>query len=98
LLRVDEAHDFISFEGMMTNFFEQFPAGYARDGHCILGMRPVWDESKGWVVKYANSWGVWGDEGYGYDTRKVVERGLNRYRGGTVIRTIYVPQGLALVG
>ena len=32
-----------------------------------------------YVLKYVNSWGAWGDAGYGYDTEKYVSRSIRAY-------------------
>ncbi len=40
-----------------------------RDGHAIYYSRLMWDDRKGFIYKYPNSWkDTWGDKGYGYDS------------------------------
>jgi len=95
LFRADEQCDVVSFEGLMSCLLRGLPVGYARDGHCILAVRPMWDAKRGYVIKYKNSWGVWGDDGCGYDTRdRLDRRGRLPYGGGTVMRTIVTPAAL----
>lgn len=62
-----------SFEGMVSASIRARPIVYARSGHCICGVRFVYRNGK-LHLKYANSWGDWGDNGYGYDSEGVARR------------------------
>ena len=51
------------FAALLGNNF----INYGRDGHAIASIFP--QKSRGnWVFGYANSWGQWGDGGFGYDS------------------------------
>lgn len=62
-----------SFEGMVSASLCNKPIVYARSGHCILGVRFIWKGGK-LTLKYQNSWGNWGDNGFGYDSESVARR------------------------
>lgn len=51
------------------------PVVVGRQGHSICYVRPMWQN--GFRVKYANSWGDWGDEGFGYDTIGQIKQSAN---------------------
>lgn len=55
-----------SVNSLMTALFKREPVVVGRAGHSICYCRPVWDGR--WLVRYANSWGDWGEDGYGYDS------------------------------
>lgn len=93
MFRVDGEHfDVTSFEGIMTGLLGHHLIGYARDSHCILAVTPIYEDG-GYILKYKNSWGQWGDNGYGYDSRRKVESGLRTY-GAISCRGVLVPPGL----
>lgn len=66
--RFDEVDVINTLEGMMTALLRRQPVGVGRQGHSILYCRPMGTKSKGYKSKYVNSWGNWGDGGFGYDT------------------------------
>lgn len=73
-----EYYDITSMEGFMTALLKGFPVLYARQGHCILGVRVFLQGSKR-IWGYCNSWGNWGDRlnqnisyGMGYDSESLI--------------------------
>lgn len=70
--------DISSFEGMVSAIFEGFPVCYGRAGHAICGARIV-KRNGVWTVKYANSWGNWGESGYGYDSESYISNAIRSY-------------------
>lgn len=83
--RIVETFDIDSFEGFVSALLHGFPVVYARSSHCILGVWPVLD-GRSWVIKYANSWGRWGEEGYGFDSEAYINRTRAAY-GAFACRT-----------
>lgn len=47
------------------------PVIVGRQGHSIVYLRPTRRQGRR-VMKYANSWGNWGDGGFGYDTESQI--------------------------
>lgn len=80
-----EFMDISSFEGMVSAIFEGFPVCYGRAGHAICGVKVVW-RNGAWHIKYANSWGNWGEDGYGYDSERFISRAIRSY-GAWALRT-----------
>jgi len=89
LFRADEVFDIQSFDGLMSALLYHWPVVYARSGHCILAVRPVRDRNK-FYLKYLNSWGQWGENGYGYDSESAVSWAISLY-GCFVVRSTIVP-------
>jgi hypothetical protein len=85
--KVNESLVIRSVEGLMTALFNQHPVVVGRAGHSICYCRPMMRSGK-LVVKYANSWGEWGDAGYGYDST-----GMIRSSAGWAfaIRSVTIP-------
>lgn len=54
---------------LLTAILKGYPVVVGRQGHSICYLRVMFRNGK-LVVKYANSWGDWGDEGFGYDTEQ----------------------------
>lgn len=67
LFRIDESDVITTLAGMMTALLLRQPVVVGRQGHSICYVRPMY-KSGSLVAKYANSWGNWGDQGYGYDS------------------------------
>lgn len=89
-----EAFDIDSFEAFATALLKGFPVVYGRSGHAITGARLVWDESKSiFAVEYANSWGPWGDKGYGYDSESYLKRAGGSY-GAFALRAMKVTNNI----
>jgi hypothetical protein len=87
--RVDEVFDIESFDEFITALQKGFVVSYGRKGHSILGVRAV-RKSGQWCIEYANSWGDWGADGYGYDTEQFVSGSIRQY-GAIAIRNCHVP-------
>lgn len=66
-LTIREHHVIRSLEGMKTALVLGHPVVVGRQGHSICYCR-LMIKSGRLVVKYANSWGNWGDNGFGYDS------------------------------
>ncbi len=62
-----EHHVIRSLEGMKTALVLGHPVVVGRQGHSICYCRLMQKNGR-YVVKYANSWGNWGDNGFGYDS------------------------------
>jgi hypothetical protein len=93
LFRIDEFFDIKTFEGVLTALLRHYMVVYARAGHCILAVTPIFEDGR-FVVKYHNSWGRWGDNGYGYDSERAVKSGLPY--GFFAIRTVRSPFDLVV--
>lgn len=87
--RAAETYDVRSFDEMATAMLQGFPVVYGRKGHaiCACNLRRVKGQ---WGIKYANSWGSWGDNGFGYDTESYVSRELRSY-GAIAVRCTVNP-------
>lgn len=72
--RIDEVFDVRTSQEFFTSLCLGWPVVYGRQGHCIISVRPL---RKGAVRsgKYLNSWGDWGDDGFGYDTANQISMG-----------------------
>ena len=57
-----------TLQGLKTASVKGFPIVVGREGHSIPYVRLMFDSRGNLVFKYPNSWGNWGDNGYGYDT------------------------------
>jgi hypothetical protein len=71
--RFQEVVELSGLDEIASALLENKPVVFARAGHCIMGVRLVYDNGQ-YAVKYANSWGAWGDNGYGYDTESYFKR------------------------
>lgn len=49
------------------------PIVVGREGHSIMYATPTLYKGRR-VFKYPNSWGMWGDKGYGYDSQSQIEK------------------------
>ena len=76
--RVLEWWDIQTFDGMISAMLRGYPIVYGRAGHAICGVRPVLRNGL-WHIKYANSWGDWGDNGFGYDSELYVSGAIASY-------------------
>ena len=81
-----EYHSVNTLMGLMTGLCHGFPVIVGREGHSICYVRPMWEKRR-FVVKYANSWGNWGDDGYGYDTLSQIKKSAGR---AFVLRSVTV--------
>ena len=64
-----------------------FPIVVGREGHSICYVRPMYDRRGSLIVKYANSWGDWGDAGYGYDSLSQIKKSAQWAFGLRTVRS-----------
>lgn len=76
-----------SVGGLLTALCRQEPVVVGREGHSICYVRPMRRNGRR-VVKYANSWGNWGDAGFGYDTEAQIRKSAS---WAFVLRSVTVP-------
>ena len=62
-----------SLGGLLSALCDMHPVIVGREGHSICYTRPMWQKNR-YLVKYANSWGNWGDEGFGYDSLSQIKK------------------------
>jgi len=65
--RVKEWVRIRTMEEFVTCLLLDRPVSYGRSGHSICGVALVWRNNR-WYIMYHNSWGNWGDQGFGYDS------------------------------
>lgn len=85
--RFDEMYDVATGQGFFTALLRGFTIVYGRQGHAICAADVVY-RSGGLYAKYDNSWGEWGDNGFGYDSQSLINRSS---RGAIAVRSIVVP-------
>lgn len=78
LFRFTEWNEIGSFDEFFSALLQWKPVYYGRAGHAIYGVRPMKKDGQ-YVIKYANSWGNWGDAGFGYDTERYVSGSIRSY-------------------
>jgi len=78
LFRVVEWFDVRNMDGFISAIFRGAPVFYGRAGHAIFAVSVVYTGGE-WAVKYANSWGDWGEDGFGYDTESFVRGAIQSY-------------------
>jgi hypothetical protein len=78
--------------GLRSALARRHPVLVGREGHSILYLRNVWSGSA-WRTKYANSWGDWGDKGFGYDTERQTEKSSS---WAFAITSIVIPDFLVM--
>lgn len=94
--RIDEAYQIATIEGFFTALIKGFFINYGRSGHAIRGTDAVYRAK--WLCKYHNSWGVWGDDGYGYDDFDYIRRTSAAY-GAWAHRSIRITSAsLKMIG
>ena len=81
----------------MSALLAGFPVVGGRQGHAICYVRLVLVNGV-LKLKYANSWGVWGDFGYGYDSLDLMAANIKSY-GAWALRSVRIdrPEILKLV-
>ncbi len=89
LFRAVEWFDVASFDGMVTALLSNYPVCYGRAGHAICGVAVRVDGGR-YVVKYANSWGDWGEDGFGYDSEAAISGAIRSY-GAWALRYVTMP-------
>lgn len=81
----DEAYEITTFDGIISAMLDDFPVVYGRSGHAIAGVTPIYRNGV-WYVKYANSWGKWGEVGennlqmFGYDSESFLSNQVRYYK------------------
>lgn len=93
--RMPEWNDIASFDGLVSNIFRKKKPVYGRAGHAIYGVKVV-KRNGVYYVKYANSWGDWGESGYGYDSESYISGAISSY-GAFAPRAGYVAEQFALL-
>lgn len=83
-----EYHTVRTVQGLLSALCNQFPVIVGREGHSICYTRPMRRSGRR-VVKYANSWGNWGDAGFGYDSESQIRKSSSF---AYVLRTVKAPQ------
>lgn len=92
--RADEFLDVTTFDGLVSAILRGRFVVYARASHCILGVSLRYQGGV-WYLKYLNSWGAWGADGYGYDSESYVSGSIRTY-GAFASGSIVVPRWLDL--
>jgi hypothetical protein len=59
-------------EELISALFNQHPVVVGRSGHSICYLDPVYEDGA-LLVRYANSWGDWGENGFGYDSLRLIK-------------------------
>lgn len=62
-----------TFDGLISALLRGYPVVVGRDGHSICYCRVMFVNGS-IRVKYVNSWGNWGDGGFGYDSINTIRR------------------------
>jgi len=78
--RIDEFYDIQTRDEFASALLQGFLVGYGRRGHAIAGVEML-DEDR---FLYLNSWGDWGDGGFGVDR---LSRDINFGYGAFAVRT-----------
>ena len=95
--RVDEFYEISTVDGFFSALLYGFDILYGRSGHAIHGVDIVLRDGT-WYCKYDNSWGRWGDNGFGYDSISYINRSRATY-GAYAFQSMIAPDGLAnLIG
>lgn len=76
-----------SVAGIHSALCSGHPVMVGREGHSILYLRSM-VKNGALIVKYVNSWGSWGDKGFGYDTVSQITKSAN---WAVAIRSVIMP-------
>jgi len=89
--RVTEWYDIASIDGLITAIINGWPVVYGRQVHAICSVLARWNRDRKIAeIKYANSWSPsWGDNGYGWDSEKVLRPAIPQY-GAFCVRQVTV--------
>ena len=91
-MRQFRTREFYEIDGV-DEFFSAlllgFPILYGRSGHAIKGTDLVLRNGV-FACRYRNSWGRWGDQGYGYDSLDYIAK-TNAPWGAYALQTLIVP-------
>jgi hypothetical protein len=71
--KLEEFYEITSVDGFFSALFWGYDILYGRSDHAIHGVDVV-KRGSDWACKYDNSWGQWGDQGFGYDTLSYIQR------------------------
>jgi hypothetical protein len=89
LFKYHEVYRVGTFAGAVTAVAKFANWVYGRRRHCICGVKLVKSGGK-YYLKYRNSWGAWGDNGYGYDSESSLPERAISY-GSFCVRSVIVP-------
>jgi hypothetical protein len=87
-----KAHEWLTVDTvqeLITALIHQHPVVVGRAGHSICYCRPMYQSGQ-LVVKYANSWGDWGDAGFGYDSMRLIRSSAS---WAFALRSVVIPSG-----
>lgn len=87
--RIAQYYAVNSVDEFLSALLHGFSVGYGRSGHSIHGADYVVRSGQE-VCKYDNSWGDWGDQGFGYDTASYLSR-TGAARGAYACQTVRWP-------
>lgn len=73
---------------LITALFNHHPVVVGRSGHSICYCDPVYRDGS-LVVRYANSWGNWGDQGFGYDSMRLIRSSAS---WAFALRSVTIPE------
>ena len=73
---------------LISALLQRFPVVVGRQGHSICYCEPLYKDGE-LLVKYANSWGDWGDNGYGYDSQSQIKQSASS--GAFALRAVTYP-------
>ena len=82
-----------SIGGLRSALARRHPVVVGREGHSILYLRNR-RKSNAWRTRYANSWGDWGDKGFGEDTERQTEKSAS---WAFAITSIVIPDFLVKI-
>lgn len=87
--QIDEYYEIDSIDEFFTALIMGFSILYGRAGHAIHGVDIVYRD-RDYYCKYDNSWGRWGDQGFGYDSLDYIRRKGGVY-GAYAVQHVRVP-------
>jgi hypothetical protein len=88
--RIDEVFWIKTINGFGTALLMPDPVEYGRRGHAITAV----DLLTNWGIRYANSWGNWGDDGFGIDN---IRKDFNIQYGAFAVRSCVDSTGWRVV-
>lgn len=84
------AHEWLIVESvneLISALLNQHPVVVGRSGHSIVYCDPVYNDGT-LLVKYCNSWGDWGENGFGYDSLRLIRSSAS---WAFALRSVVVP-------
>ena len=85
-----KAHEWLivdSVNELISALLNQHPVVVGRSGHSICYCDPVYQGSS-LLVKYVNSWGDWGEQGFGYDSSRLIRSSAS---WAFALRSVVIP-------